>query len=227
MNTRLTDVQKQALRDDAIRAGGGKWRYVRLSVHSQGYITDEKGSTVINCTAGDVPANCVSFLESAHPAAVLLLLDELAAKDAEPWTIKERTDLRELIICEISDFFAGFGSPGEPETPEEMQRQLINRVGRILNEHAVNYPRCEALVEILKECRIARDAAQAELQEYRKAVSLELKPANLINKFYERYPLANFKSDSERAEALGYFMAGAELQCYGDFIAYEGGNSDE
>ncbi|WP_392439279.1 hypothetical protein AABD61_10115 [Edwardsiella piscicida] len=51
--------------------------------------------------------------------------------------------------------------------------------------------------------------------------------ADLIYKFYERYPLNTFKSDSERAEALGYFMAGAELQCYGDFIAYEGGNSDE
>ena len=33
--------------------------------------------------------------------------------------------------------------------------------------------------------------------------------AFLINKFYERYPLPEFKSDSERAEALGYFMAGA------------------
>ncbi|EKN5999527.1 hypothetical protein [Yersinia enterocolitica] len=42
----------------------------------------------------------------------------------------------------------------------------------------------------------------------------------LINKFYERYPLNTFASDSERAAALGYFMAGAELQCYGDFIIY-------
>lgn len=54
-----------------------------------------------------------------------------------------------------------------------------------------------------------------------------LDPAVLINKFYERYPLNTFKSDGERAEALGYFMAGAELQCYGEFIAYEGGNGDE
>ncbi|ENG6258228.1 hypothetical protein AB1E84_004375 [Yersinia enterocolitica] len=42
----------------------------------------------------------------------------------------------------------------------------------------------------------------------------------LINKFYERYPLNTFTCDSERAAALGYFMAGAELQCYGDFIIY-------
>ncbi|AKM48225.1 EaA2 protein [Edwardsiella phage Edno5] len=48
----------------------------------------------------------------------------------------------------------------------------------------------------------------------------ELKMAHLINKFYERYPLNTFKSDSERSEALGYFMAGAELQCFGEFINY-------
>lgn len=44
--------------------------------------------------------------------------------------------------------------------------------------------------------------------------------ALLINKFYERYPLSGFKSDSERAEALGYFMSGAELQRLGKFIEY-------
>lgn len=48
-----------------------------------------------------------------------------------------------------------------------------------------------------------------------------LNTAKLINKFYERYPLETFANDNERAEALGYFMAGAELQCFGDFIAYD------
>lgn len=56
----------------------------------------------------------------------------------------------------------------------------------------------------------------AELQ----APAPELKMAHLINKFYERYPLAEFKSDTERSAALGYFMAGAELQCFGEFINY-------
>jgi len=36
--------------------------------------------------------------------------------------------LKQLIECEISDFFSGFGHPGEPETPEEMQSQLLARV---------------------------------------------------------------------------------------------------
>ncbi len=65
-------------------------------------------------------------------------------------------------------------------------------------------------------------SALIELQERRKAAGEpELKPANLINKFYERYPVASFKSDTERAAALGYFMAGAELQCFGEFVKYE------
>lgn len=55
----------------------------------------------------------------------------------------------------------------------------------------------------------------------------ELKPAELINKFYERYPVASFKSDSERAAALGYLIAGAELQCFGEFVKYEDLCGDE
>lgn len=86
---------------------------------------------------------------------------------------EQLTDLRALILCEIGDFFAGFGNLGEPKTPEDMQRELIMRVGRIINDHIVNYPRCEVLVEILRECRMARDKAQAELQERRKADSAE------------------------------------------------------
>ncbi|SYF02450.1 Ead domain protein [Klebsiella pneumoniae] len=70
-------------------------------------------------------------------------------------------------------------------------------------------------------------SALRELQERRKAPAQELNPASLANKFYERYPLATFKSDSERAEAFGYFMAGAELQCFGEFIKYEDLCGDE
>ncbi|WP_224557027.1 hypothetical protein [Pectobacterium versatile] len=50
--------------------------------------------------------------------------------------------------------------------------------------------------------------------------------AKLINKFYERYPLNMFKCDGDRAESLGYFMAGAELQHFGDFIAFEDTDDD-
>lgn len=51
--------------------------------------------------------------------------------------------------------------------------------------------------------------------------------AKLINKFYTRYPLESFKSDPERAEVLGYYMAGAEVQHFGDFVVYEMPEDDE
>lgn len=70
-------------------------------------------------------------------------------------------------------------------------------------------------------------SGRAEFQEHRKAAEPELNPANLVNKFYERHPVASFKSDTERAAALGYFMAGAELQCFGEFVKYEDLCSDE
>ena len=40
--------------------------------------------------------------------------------------------LQELIAYEIGVFFAGLRHPGEPETPEEMQRQLMARVMPLL-----------------------------------------------------------------------------------------------
>lgn len=40
--------------------------------------------------------------------------------------------LQELIESEIGDFFAGFGSPGEPETPEDMQSQLLARIAPLI-----------------------------------------------------------------------------------------------
>lgn len=77
----MSNIDKQALRADAVRAGGVKWQYMRATQHSKAYITDDKGSTVVNCTDGDVPANCAGLLTSANPATVLALLDELEAKD--------------------------------------------------------------------------------------------------------------------------------------------------
>ncbi|EAQ1117013.1 TPA: hypothetical protein N3A31_004336 [Salmonella enterica subsp. houtenae serovar 43:z4,z32:-] len=85
----------------------------------------------------------------------------------------------------------------------------------------------ERLEQIYAECE-ERDPAIFEIRELvRIALGLldadkpELKIAELINKFYERYPLASFNKDTDRAEALGYFLAGAELQCFGEFIKYE------
>ncbi|ECC1505739.1 hypothetical protein DK762_10940 [Salmonella enterica subsp. houtenae] len=71
----------------------------------------------------------------------------------------------------------------------------------------------EAQIFELKLARIALASLDADKPE--------LKIAELINKFYERYLLASFNKDTDRAEALGYFLAGAELQCFGEFIKYE------
>ncbi|QGU36922.1 hypothetical protein D8768_13745 [Enterobacter hormaechei] len=75
----MSNIDNRVLREAAVRAGGVKWQYMRATQHSKAYITDDKGSTVVNCTDGDVPAKCAGFLESANPAAVLELLDELEA----------------------------------------------------------------------------------------------------------------------------------------------------
>lgn len=77
----MTALNKQALREAAVRAGGGKWIYIRTLSLTSAYITEETGATVINCTAGDVPAKCAGFLKLANPATVLALLDELEAAE--------------------------------------------------------------------------------------------------------------------------------------------------
>lgn len=49
--------------------------------------------------------------------------------------------LKELIVCEIGDFFAVLGQMGEPETPEEMQRQLMARVMPLLTNGSTHEKR--------------------------------------------------------------------------------------
>lgn len=39
--------------------------------------------------------------------------------------------LERLVISEISDFTAGLGQPGAPETPEEIHKQLMARVRKV------------------------------------------------------------------------------------------------
>lgn len=78
----MSNIDKRALREAAVRAGGVKWQYMRATQHSKAYITDKKGWTVVNCTDGDVPAKYAAFIEAASPSTVLALLDELEAKDS-------------------------------------------------------------------------------------------------------------------------------------------------
>ncbi|EPV0753378.1 ead/Ea22-like family protein [Enterobacter hormaechei] len=78
----MSNIDKRALREAAVRAGGAKWQYMRPTQYTKAYITDQKGWTVVNCTDGDVPAKYAAFIEAANPATVLALLDALEAADA-------------------------------------------------------------------------------------------------------------------------------------------------
>ncbi|EBI9042822.1 hypothetical protein DKR65_22090 [Salmonella enterica] len=94
-------------------------------------------------------------------------------------------------------------------TREQQKQILIDTANHVISRDNTS-PYSENLREL---ARIALASLDADKQE--------LKIAELINKFYERYPLASFNKDTDIAEALGYFLAGAELQCFGEFIKYE------
>ncbi|MBT9186374.1 hypothetical protein ILP31_20020 [Pectobacterium punjabense] len=57
----------------------------------------------------------------------------LAAEIAEQE--RGKADLAELVLSEVSDFFAGIGQPGAPETAEEMQAALMARVESVMRDH--------------------------------------------------------------------------------------------
>lgn len=124
---------------------------------------------------------------------------------------KNSADLKTLVISEIVDFYAGFESPGEPETVDEAQIKLIERIEKVFGLTAPVLPK-QPDGTLTDEGTIPAQPAIPEQA---------LNTAKLINKFYKRYPLKTFANDCERAEALGYFMAGAELQCFGDFVIYD------
>ncbi|WP_232353122.1 hypothetical protein [Hafnia alvei] len=86
--------------------------------------TPEKGYQAVPFMNFNSLSRIVEMFRSAQPVS-------------EPFR-QSLTDIRTLILSEVSDFFAGFGTPGEPEAPEEMQRQLTMRIGRILNNHIVS-----------------------------------------------------------------------------------------
>ncbi|EFI9141095.1 ead/Ea22-like family protein [Escherichia coli] len=64
----------------------------------------------------------LAFRAMLSPSAVLALLDELEhARTMAP-------AIRLTLHHEIADFCATLGAPGEPETPEAMQQELLQRI---------------------------------------------------------------------------------------------------
>lgn len=93
----MSNIDKRALREAAVRAGGVKWQYMRATQHSKAYITDDKGSTVVNCSDGDVPAKCAGFIAAANPATVLALLDELEAAEERVTELSQKADIYDML----------------------------------------------------------------------------------------------------------------------------------
>ncbi|MFJ5321056.1 MULTISPECIES: DUF7415 domain-containing protein [Pectobacterium] len=82
--------------------------------------------------------------EIMHPIGLAIFRDPdsgvsggaLVADDGV-WQYAEsvRTSLDKLVLSEISDFFAGIGQPGAPETLGEMQATLMARVESVMRDH--------------------------------------------------------------------------------------------
>lgn len=115
---------------------------------------------------------------------------------------------------------------GQKTIGTRAMREAIERTEETLRRDAVKIrDGHDMLSKKLREAEAAleqKDKRIAELEEENK-----FDTAKLINKFYTRYPLESFKSDPERSEALGYYMAGAEVQHFGDFVVYEMPEDDE
>lgn len=101
--------------------------------------------------------------------------------------------LKKLIESEIGDFFAGFGSPGQPETPEEMQRQLLARIDAVITSAEAKCwielvtPECPSTGNLLNDGATFRMYAR-QLELYRKDIDIE-----------------------SMRETLGYMFAGSDI----------------
>lgn len=69
----------------------------------------------------------LAFRAMLSPSAVLALLDELEhARTMAP-------AIRLTLHHEIADFCATLDSPGEPEIPEVMQQELLQRIDKVFD----------------------------------------------------------------------------------------------
>ncbi|EGB73584.1 hypothetical protein ERFG_00710 [Escherichia coli TW10509] len=69
----------------------------------------------------------LAFRAMLSPSAVLALLDEL--EHARTMSPAIRLTLRH----EIEDFCATLEAPGEPETPEAIQKELLQRIDKVFD----------------------------------------------------------------------------------------------
>ncbi|WJS10640.1 hypothetical protein QUS03_08415 [Escherichia coli] len=73
------------------------------------------------------PQKLLAFRAMLSPSAVLALLDELEhASTTAP-------AIRLTLHHEIADFCATLKAPGEPETPEAIQQELLQRIDKVFD----------------------------------------------------------------------------------------------
>ncbi|WP_247175736.1 hypothetical protein [Escherichia coli] len=69
----------------------------------------------------------LAFRAMLSPSAVLALLDELEHARTTAHAI------RLTLHHEIKDFYATLEAPGEPETPEAIQQELLQRIDKVFD----------------------------------------------------------------------------------------------
>lgn len=90
-----------------------------------------------------------SYPEDSDEIECVMARQLLAYEQAD-----KTTDLKTLVISEIVDFYAGFESPGEPETVDEAQRQLIGRIEKVFGLAAPVLPKQPELVDLSQQVEI-------------------------------------------------------------------------
>lgn len=165
----------------------------------------------------DIFVDALHVLDEFKAAKEKLLAYEQAAKEVACWGVTgQRGQIYPLPPQTARmDSFPLYRAPVLPKQPEPE-----NKIAQIKRQKALAWLKRVAYENpCMKEVKTCIEVLSAPAQPV--IPERALNTAKLINKFYERYPLKTFANDCERAEALGYFMAGAELQCFGDFIAYD------
>ncbi|EJK6821493.1 hypothetical protein NLP20_002158 [Escherichia coli] len=76
------------------------------------------------------PQKLLAFRAMLSPSAVLALLDQLDQLEHARTTAPA---IRLTLHHEIADFCATLGAPGEPETPEAMQQELLQRIDNVFD----------------------------------------------------------------------------------------------
>ncbi|WP_240346728.1 hypothetical protein [Pectobacterium brasiliense] len=83
--------------------------------------------------AGLVRPNCPPSPPSPSLEALGLAIQARALAREIADQERENADLTQLVLSEISDFFAGIGQLGAPEMPKEIQAALMARVRAVMN----------------------------------------------------------------------------------------------